>query len=1171
MTGSYTNSNSVNVIVTGNLTGAGSLTQGANSTLEIGGTSTITTLTATAIPNLVLYNGATAQTIKATTYYNLTITSGNTATAGATFTCNNNLSLTSGTFASGAFTINVLGATSVSGGTLSTSNAAGVFNLQSLSLTGGTVAGSATGNVKVGTTLSIPSGSPTIGQCNLTVTGATTIDGSLTFNNITGAKIFGDVTVDIGGTWNSAVVLAFKINGNLSNSGTFTAGTGVYTLAGAAKTISGTLTINSIAVTGTYTNNASLTCSTALTGAGTFSQGATGTLNIGTTTANFSVTTFNASTSGNTVNYNFAGAQNVRTPADGAYHHLTLGGSGTKTLLAATTVNGNLTISSTLDVTAGNFAINLKGNWSNSGTFTEQSGTVNFNGTSAQTIGGATTTTFYNMSQSNAAGVSLTSSQNLTNVLTISAGTFTTTGFNFTLQSTVSGTASVAAIPGGANFAGNLIIQRYTGNGPTDWRFFSSAVTGATIADWADDFTTSGFTGATCNPTNCGSAGCSATCNWPSIYSYNEPTVGVLDSGYVAATNITNNVSNGLGYWVYLGPNPITYSVTGPPNTFSQSAPVTFTANAGAANDGWNLIANPYPSAIDWSNANWTKANMDDAVYVYNSSTGSTASYISGVGVNGGSRYIASQQAFWVKANAAAPVLTMVENVKSPQNPTYLRHSHVQNTSQYPMAFQDFPVELNANTFPNSIKLTANGNGFDDETFIRFEQGASANFDGAFDAWKMQNLNPLVPTLSSVINDSLDLSINTFPELTSGITIPIRMRVDSSGTYSIRRDSMLMLPMSSCIQLEDLATGNMIDLRSAISYSFTISDTTNTPRFLLHISTPISKKAQNTICPNDSSGAAIAKGTGTGPWNYVWKNPGGTILKTTTNSSTADTLFHIPVGIYSVEVSGSVCGIVTDTIHVNTSSTLELMVNYSNVTCNGLKNGSAYTTISGGNPPYNYVWNNGATTSAINNLSTGNYSVTVTDAGGCSQIQTIIISQPNILIAGFTISSDTVNLSVNSSVSFTNTSSGAITYNWNFGDLSSADTSQDPIHDYPYAGTYTVMLVVSNGTCWDTSYAHILVLDSVLTTGIHNLTSSSSIKVIYDNGEVFLAFDLPEVQDVSISVYSALGAKLFVQNVEGVQRNLIKLDMNDFAAGIYISVADMSNAILAKKIVIPSR
>lgn len=516
------------------------------------------------------------------------------------------------------------------------------------------------------------------------------------------------------------------------------------------------------------------------------------------------------------------------------------------TILAGTVVNGGtvtntsgtISNSGTLTLTAdltnaatinGSGMYNVAGNFTNNSIFTAGTSTVTFNGSSAQSISGSAVTSFNSIVQSNSAGVSLSQHANLVDELNISSGTFTTTGFNFTLISDASRTARIAAIPTGANLSGNIIMQRYTGTGPTDWRFFSSAVSGVTIADWADDFATSGFTGST-QPGS----------SFVSIYSYNESVAGVKDNGFVAATSTANSIVVGSGYWVYLGPNPVTYELTGPPNTFTISPTITYSVSGGIDEDGWNLIANPYPSAIDWDDANWTKTNVDNAVYIYNSSTGNFASYIAGAGLNGGSRYIASQQGFWIKANAAGPAITLVENVKADQDPSYLKSFPGENVSYSPMAFQDFPIPPNTNSIPNSIKLTASGNGLDDETLIRFMPGASINFDGNYDAWKLQNLNPSSPNISSVVNGQVDIAINSLPALNADVAIPIRMIVPSEGTYSIRRDSTLMIPLNSCIILEDLANGNMIDLRSTISYSFTISDTTNAPRFILHICDSVS-------------------------------------------------------------------------------------------------------------------------------------------------------------------------------------------------------------------------------------------------------------------------------------------------------------------------------------------
>lgn len=1186
ISGSYTNTDSLQIST--NFAGAGTLTQGANAYLVMGDLSPANILTASASGNTVRY-----------------LVSGNMSTLDITY---HNLIIEElGGVVNGAGTYNVNGDYTVVGGTAS--------------LTSVTIGGNIT--VNAGSVLNVGAG-PT------TVSGTTTLNGTLNITSLTGTKTFNDIAVSSTGTWNASVAEAITVNGSLSVSGTFTSNTGTYTLAGSGKTISGSLSITNTTVTGSYTNNGTFTATTSLIGSGTFSQGAAGTLNMGTSSANFSVLLFNASASGNTVNYNLAGVQNIRVPSDGAYHHLRLSGTGNKTLLGATdingdltissalvannfnitlggnwvntgsaftpgtntttldgtsqsvsrtggetfnhlvlsgsgtktlgsavTTNGNLTINSTLDVSASNYAIDVNGNWANNGTFTQRTGSVMFTGSVAQTIGGTSVTNFYDITQSNAAGVSLAQDQNLIGALTISQGTFAAAGYDFTLRSDASGTARIATIPSGANYSGNIIMERYAGTGPTDWRFLSSAVSGATIADWADDFPTSGFIGST-DPSN----------PYVSIYSYDETQLGNLDTfGFVPVGNVTDPIVSGRGYWVYLGPTPLTFEVTGPPNTFGQSPSVTYTNSGSIANDGWNLIVNPYPSAIDWDHASWTKTNVDNAIYIYNSSTGSYASYVAGLGVNGGSRYIASQQAFWVKTNASGPAISMVENVKASPDPSFLRSAYSPNTSSYPMAFKDFPIPQNENLLSNSIKLTANGNGFDDETLIYFTEGASADFDGSYDAWKMQNLNPVSPNLSSVINDTMDMSINSYPGLNTDFVIPIRLLVPSSGTYSIRRDSLLMLPLSACIVLEDLANGSLIDLRSNISYSFTISDTTSAPRFLLHIYAPISKKAVSAQCSNDSSGIAIAQGAGAGPWTYIWKNSSGSVVQTTINSSTADTLFNLPVGAYSVQVSGGICGLVTDTIQVRSSSDLSLLLDHADAACYGINNGSAHATLSGGMTPYMFLWSNGATTSAVNNLMIGNYSVIVTDAGGCSLTELFSVSQPPPLKAGFSSSADTVYFLTDNRVSFSDTSIGATSRAWDFGDGSMTDTVQNPIHYYAGSGSYSVRLVVSNGSCFDTAFAYIEVIDS-LSTGINDPTSSSFMQAIYENGEVLLAFDLSENSDVTITTYNPLGDKVLVQEERKVRKDRRRLRAEHLSQGVYVISADIEGKTIFTKIFI---
>jgi len=97
ITGTYSNA-STNLKFDGTLSGTGSLTNAANSSLILAGaTNSITTLVASAAPNTVTYSRSGTQQVKGATYHNLVIAGNNTKTVQAAITVNNNLSIGTGT------------------------------------------------------------------------------------------------------------------------------------------------------------------------------------------------------------------------------------------------------------------------------------------------------------------------------------------------------------------------------------------------------------------------------------------------------------------------------------------------------------------------------------------------------------------------------------------------------------------------------------------------------------------------------------------------------------------------------------------------------------------------------------------------------------------------------------------------------------------------------------------------------------------------------------------------------------------------------------------------------------------------------------------------------------------------------------------------------------------
>lgn len=65
-----------------------------------------------------------------------------------------------------------------------------------------------------------------------------------------------------------------------------------------------------------------------------------------------------------------------------------------------------------------------------------------------------------------------------------------------------------------------------------------------------------------------------------------------------------------------------------------------------------------------------------------------------------------------------------------------------------------------------------------------------------------------------------------------------------------------------------------------------------------------------------------------------------------------------------------------------------------NISCYDVPNGSINLSVSGGTTAYSYLWSNGATTQNISGLQAGTYSVTVTDANGCTASANATLTQP---------------------------------------------------------------------------------------------------------------------------------------------------------------------------------
>ncbi len=231
--------------------------------------------------------------------------------------------------------------------------------------------------------------------------------------------------------------------------------------------------------------------------------------------------------------------------------------------------------------------------------------------------------------------------------------------------------------------------------------------------------------------------------------------------------------------------------------------------------NGWNLLGNPYPCAIDFDAVSgWTFGSAQTTVYIWNTGgtyKGQFASHVrGGASANGGSRYIPAEQGFFLHCTAATRV-SMDNNVRVHNSQGYYKSATTEPTT-------------------NILRLEASGNGYNHETVILFNPDAASSYDN-YDALYYSG-SVAAPRIYSVVNND-GLSINALPQITDNLTVPVGFTVGVPGTYTIRASELNTFGGSVIITLYDLKTSISRNLKVNPEYSFTADTLDNANRFLV--------------------------------------------------------------------------------------------------------------------------------------------------------------------------------------------------------------------------------------------------------------------------------------------------------------------------------------------------
>ncbi len=332
-------------------------------------------------------------------------------------------------------------------------------------------------------------------------------------------------------------------------------------------------------------------------------------------------------------------------------------------------------------------------------------------------------------------------------------------------------------------------------------------------------------------------------------------------------------------------------------------------------------------------------------------------------------------------------------------------------------------------------------------------------------------------------------------------------------------------------------TSSTVNLNNNISFSATINQT-------------------NIItCNGNCNGSVAVNVSGSNlnpPFNYIWSNGALHVGDTLTT----DTLNGLCVGLISITVTdNNGCDVVSSLLVASQSPIYSIISNVINPSCAYASDGAAtVVSVINGIPPFTYIWNTTPNqyTQTANNLSAGNYSVTVSDSIGCFDIENVTLINPLPPQANFNFVSNEL------SVNFINMSSAG-TYNWNFGD-GYGSSLVSPTYTYTSSGTYTVCLTVTD-QCATTTVCHNVTVSLVGIEGeileninIYPNPASSNINIYFS-----------ELMESSIELFDNIGQKVAEYKFKS-KSNVVYL--NKFNEGMYYIKIKTDKGTTSRKIII---
>jgi PKD repeat protein len=326
---------------------------------------------------------------------------------------------------------------------------------------------------------------------------------------------------------------------------------------------------------------------------------------------------------------------------------------------------------------------------------------------------------------------------------------------------------------------------------------------------------------------------------------------------------------------------------------------------------------------------------------------------------------------------------------------------------------------------------------------------------------------------------------------------------------------------------------------AAGSYTVTVTDaagcTATAPVTIAAIAGPSASVPTHTdeTCGLANGSATASASGGTAGYTYLWSD-----------GQTTSAASGLAAGTYTVTITDAAGCTGTATITIAALTGPALTCTPDPVSCAGFADGSASVSASGGTPGYSYIWSDGQTTSSASGLAPGTYTVTVTDATGCSSVTTAVITEPTA-VGGILSSTDESSPGAADGTASVVALGGTppYTYLWNTVPPQTGSTASGL-----NGGYYTVTLTDANGCSWmDTVFVNTLTaMNGGMTGGSFSLYPNPAQEM------VTVKYQLESAAEVRLSITNPLGEEVLTRNLGKGTQGTFEIPVSHLAEGLYL-------------------